>query len=732
MKKLPFIFFNVFLGLTSTGNAQEMQEFLKMSLEELMDVSIVTASKHQESISDTPTTVIVITQEQIHERGYVNVVDLLQDLPGVELTRHSRSSAYHNLVWRGRTGNNKFLLLQDGLRIDAPGGGVIAVADNFPLHYVKQVEILYGPAAALYGADAFAGVINLITVPGAELNNLKLSVERGSFNEERYQLRGGIKLSEELSLAVSAHQHSSDTADLSAYYPADFPQVDAVTFDKRVIVPAAEREEYTAPIRSSSLFARLDYGKYVTLGFTHSFFRSLTSTGDRPDTSLYRDDAQWNTVIDNLYGKFRFDVNEDLSGELTLNYATHENDPNSKYINIYTGFKDNGYQYAENRVYSIEQQLNYRMSEAHNLTGGLSYADYYSLQTPDMPEPFNRNKPLDEQEMYYEGTNLPLQFTESNYTNTAAYLQWQARWNERLATTVGIRYDDNSRYDSDFNPRLGLVYQYSESTVFKILYGESFRAPSPDETLDTFGSFSGKRNDKGEYIGENFRVPNFNLQPEQSRDLETSLSQALTADLDLTVNAFYVKTDNLIVTQNEAIPTQFIPGAELRNTTIKGNAGGATYYGGELLFNYRAKLGKSWKTKLWGSYNYLDGSIAEQDNAPEGELAYIAPHKFKLGATFSYLGKYFFTPKLYAVDQTNTGRVDKKNPTHRLTSPGYALLGLRLGANHFLMKNLFLTLDITNVFDIRYYGAAGSASTTFQRMPQSPRAFALTLEYRFE
>lgn len=85
-----------------------------------------------------------------------------------------------------------------------------------------------------------------------------------------------------------------------------------------------------------------------------------------------------------------------------------------------------------------------------------------------------------------------------------------------FSTSAGLRLDRHSHYGSSLNPRLGAVYKPREQHV-QAQYGEVFRAPSPEETLSAYGTFSGAQDAQGNYIGSNFRIPNFNLQPEKAR-----------------------------------------------------------------------------------------------------------------------------------------------------------------------------------------------------------------------
>ncbi len=724
--------FCLLVNVAHANAEDDLQNLLELPFESLFNLEIVTASKLQEDINDTPSTVHVITRQHIRQRRYTSLVDLLEDLPGVDVHRNTRSTAYHNILLHGHLNNTKFLILQDGVRIEPSSGEQVPVAQNFPLYHLKQVEILYGPAAALYGADAFAGVINMITEDGKDLQGAEAHITYGTDNYAYFTARAGVELQEGLDLVVGTHLHSADMAPLNEFYPDDYPKVDAKTFDGRVKVPAEEREDYAGPISSHTIFAKLNLTEHFTLGFQQSFFRSLTSTGDKPSSSLYREDAQWNTEINTVYGRGRFELTDKLHSDTLWEYNTHEILPTSKYFNIYVEFEDDGYEYAKSRKHSLEQQFTYLFSDTQTLIAGVSYGHYYSLpNVPDLPNPFQVNVPLEQQTHYYPNTNdeLPIVFFDTRYTNEALYLQWKAHWMDTFSTTLGVRYDNNSAYGSTWNPRLGFVYRVDTDTVVKMLYGESFRAPTATEGFGTFGTFTGEKNAQGEYISNFFRSPNFDLQPEKARSLELSLSHAFHSRLHAQFSAYYAEVDNVIATVDLEEPVQFIPGGFIKNSNRKDNVGTETHYGVDMSVNYQRSFGSGWVGNFWGSYSYIDGNVQDAGDAPALDLYYVSKHKFKLGSTFSY-DKYFLTTQFYYIGKANTGRKDATQPGRLQQTPDYFLMHLHLGANDVL-KNLSAYLDIYNALDNRYYGAGGSASTTLTQMPQQPRSVMFSLNYRF-
>lgn len=709
----------------------DLLRLLPLSLEELINTPIVTASRRVEARDHTPAHVVVVTRQQISERRYRNLAELLEDLPGVDFMRGTKSSSYNNFSFQGHNSNNKLLIMLDGVRIDHPAGGKIPVAENFPLFHARQVEVLYGPAAALYGADAVAGVINIITDRAADAQGAWVSIGAGRFDSRNAEFMAGVRNQDALAITFGGHAQSSDRAPLDQYYPDDFPRVDARTFGGDVVIPAAEREDYTGEIASHSVYARVDVGDRLSFGHYRNFFRQLTNTGDRPDTALFLSDARWETQIETTYGRLGFDLGPTLSAELLVDYSEYEVDPRSRYVNVFTNFSDHGYDYARATRSGIEQSINWTMDNKHSMQAGVGYRDYYALETPDLPQRFDTRRSPGDQGFTFVNTSLPIQILEANYHNVHGYAQLQSDWSDTISTMAGVRYDNHSAYGDSTNPRLGVVWRPRAEHVFKVLYGEAFRAPSPEESLSAFGGFTGETDAEGNYLGSGFRVPNADLEPETSETLSLTWDWRPRQNLNLVANLYRSRVSALIATLEEKESTQYIPGAILSETTIKGNAGEESHNGLDLMGQWRFKLGGQWSGDLWGSMSFIEGDIREGAETRDWDLSYIADRKARVGATFRYLDQITITPRLVWVGETTTGRKDRANPGARIEAPSYTVASLHLGWHKLAGGHASIWLDIDNLFDKRYRVAHGSAGTTFVTMPQQPRTWMATLEYRF-
>jgi len=707
---------------------ERIRELSKLSLDELMEIPITSASKFKEKVADTPANVIVITREQIETRRYISLSDLLRDLAGVQIQDRSNQIYYNTMTFRGHLYSNKFLILQDGVRIDSPTGEALAIAENFPLYYAKQVEIVYGPASAVYGTDAFGGVINIITNQAEDVDGGRISAGAGNHDYRYGYVYAGKKITDNVGLSIGAHQHRFNDADLAQDYPTFFTPVDVKNSNGQIVETAATRQPFTAPLKSESFYSKLQIADDLTIGYQRNVLRNPSTTGEPPKITLYDNELIWETITDNAYLKYNRHFNEKLSGTTQLEYSGYEIGNQSKFSNRYCEYID-CYIYAKGTKESIEQQLDFKIDDIHQLTGGLSYAHYYSLpKTTDLAVPYNTDLSPTEQNLFHIGTNntLPIDIIQLRYDVRSAYLQLQSAWNEKWSSTMGVRYDYNSLYGETFNPRLGLVYRPSNKTVFKFLYGEAFRAPSAMDLYETYGIFTGKKNANGQYISSIFKAPSPDLMPEKAQSIEFNILHRIDDHLNVALNTYYTKANNLILSANDPTPNQFITNGDILFTKSNYNSGRSKRYGLELTLNGKYPLTNRWKWDWWANYSYLQGKNTYPGFNIELDLPYTSTNVFKLGTTLQYGKQYFATLQMrsnspvYMIPSTKT-------PTQHTDTAGSAVFDLHLGA--VIYKNLSANIDVYNLFNTHYYAA--NSNYPNNSIPQTLMGWVFSLEYRF-
>ncbi len=125
---------------------------------------VVSVSKTSESLREAPATVVVLTGDEIRRRGYIDFEQILHDLPGFDIARLN-GPTYSSVYQRGYRSaeNNRLLLLVDGVEQNDLSLGTVYMNRQFPLSNIDRVEVIYGPASTMYGANAYTGVVSIVT-----------------------------------------------------------------------------------------------------------------------------------------------------------------------------------------------------------------------------------------------------------------------------------------------------------------------------------------------------------------------------------------------------------------------------------------------------------------------------------------------------------------------------------------------------------------------------------------
>lgn len=702
----------------------EEDDLFNISLEDLFNIEVVTASRSAESAGKAPGTIVVIPRQQMVDRGYRHLGDVLRALPGVDYGHAVSSVAHNRITIRGITGNNKFVVLQNGFRISSPTGESLPMLNNFSLYNIKQIEVVYGPASALYGADAFTGVINLITYTDSESVSDNLTVNLGSDSYRNIDLLTGFKWGDNVELIIGAHTHRTDNDDLAAGYPDDYQLGDLVTFGGDTIVSAADRKGPNFGTDSHSFNLQMNVGEDFQFRYSESAFKNSSAVGDTPNHSDYGQDPTWENQLSLFNAAYHFDINENWSSDIQASYSIYEIEPQSKFSNTFVDFGD-GYKYGKGTEIELSQQFHYRFSEQTNMIFGYVIEQFDAQpKGADLLKPYDPDRDPDSQGLYYLGSDdtLPVKIFRIKYDSYGAFVQAKTDWNDELSSVVGLRYDDSSTYGATTNPRAGLVYTASSDLTFKLLYGEAFLAPSPLASYEHFGSFAFQRDD-GLYQSFFFHIPNPDLAPEEMQTLELNANWRVTENLNINATFYKEKVDNMHGSLISEMPvSDFIAGGDISTTEITANVGEADAQGMDVSFIYQQQLG-SGVLQLFGHYSYVDGELSAEGRL--SDLPYTARGKAHLGLTYRQ-DNWFITPKIYRVGKTYAGEII--NVGQR--TDAFTVVDLYGGIDNVFDK-VSLTFRIDNLFNKKHYHANwGDSFVSFGR-PQDLRTFEVGISYRF-
>lgn len=194
----------VLLAQFGGGDDPELEAMLGLSLTELMDQPVFLASGVEETLADAPAAMIVVTAEEIARRGYSDLSRVLADLPGFDVVV-ANGTTHANAYRRGyRTPfTQRTLLMIDGKVDNHLWSHMAQLSRQYPMSDVVRIEVLYGPASAVYGVNAFLGIVNVVTWADdtAEGDRPGIAVERpgGQLGDGRSRRRGaGLRLSSHL------------------------------------------------------------------------------------------------------------------------------------------------------------------------------------------------------------------------------------------------------------------------------------------------------------------------------------------------------------------------------------------------------------------------------------------------------------------------------------------------------------------------------------------------------
>src|SRR5258708_5961374 len=182
-------------GSTVAQNPQKVPDVTSMSVEDLMNLQVTSVSKHKEKLADAAAAIFVLTQEDIRRSGAKSIPEALRLVPGLEVARIDENKwAIGSRGFNGRF-DNKLLVLIDGRSVYTPlFSGVYWNIQDVMLEDLDRIEVIRGPGATLWGANAVDGVINIITKPAASTQSTIITAGGGTEERGAGGVRYGSKI----------------------------------------------------------------------------------------------------------------------------------------------------------------------------------------------------------------------------------------------------------------------------------------------------------------------------------------------------------------------------------------------------------------------------------------------------------------------------------------------------------------------------------------------------------
>jgi iron complex outermembrane recepter protein len=197
---LSLLLVAVFYATSMFAQVQQnvVPDVTAMSMEDLMNVQVTSVSKRTQKLADAAAAIFVITQDDIRRSGATSIPEALRMVPGVQVARIDENKwAIASRGFNGRF-DNKLLVLIDGRSVYTPlFSGVYWNIQDVMLEDVDRIEVIRGPGATLWGANAVDGVINIITKPSKSTQSVMVTAEGGTEQRGAANLRYGGKLNKD-------------------------------------------------------------------------------------------------------------------------------------------------------------------------------------------------------------------------------------------------------------------------------------------------------------------------------------------------------------------------------------------------------------------------------------------------------------------------------------------------------------------------------------------------------
>lgn len=446
-------------GAPGGGAPAAGADLSELSLDQLMNIEVESvrgASRTAQRSLDAPSRVTVVTADDIRDHGYLTLAEALRSVAGLFVT-NDRTYEYLGMRGFGRVDdyNSRVLVLVDGHRTndDIFEGALIGTDFVLDMDQVERIEVIRGPASALYGANAVLGLVNVVTRPALRDRGLQASAGGGALGARSARLAYGGPLGASGAFQVSASGQATDGR--SHLY---FPEYDTPATHGGVA-------DHLDSERNGHLFANATLGDFRLQGVFGARYRRVPI-------------ASWGSVFNDP----RYDVNDargwvDLGWQRTLANGTDvsgrlyadDYEYKARYPDDYSG--DGSGPVTINRDWDIGRWAGAELTAHRTLFGRDELA---------VGGEWRRNARQDQRN--WDEAPYVLYYDDRHQSTVwALFAEDALQLAPRLRFNAGLRHDHYSTFGGSTHPRAALLWSVRDRSVVKLVYGSAFRVPTSYE-----------------------------------------------------------------------------------------------------------------------------------------------------------------------------------------------------------------------------------------------------------
>lgn len=657
------------------------------------DTEFVTiATGVQQTIAHAPAVASVISAENIKEIGARDLDEILETIPGLHVARSNRA---YNPIYTIRgiysETNPQILILINGIPItNIFSGDRSQVWGGMPVNNIARIEIIRGPGSAVYGADAFSGVINIITKDANNIDGTEIGARVGSFDtKEAWLLYGGEHngLSTAFSFEYGVTDGQRETVQADAQTGLDGLFATSASLAPGPVNLGRKYLDTRVDLSIADWRLRLGYQGRRDVETGAGVAQALDPVGDNQSDRFNADLTyrftrmkDWDTSVELSY----FDTS--ARSELVLfppgafggafpdgligNPDVYERHTRFGISSFYTGWEK----------HRIRLGAGYNFSDLYKVTESRNYF----FAPGGIPVPLGSVVDVSDSAAFVR---------EEDRKITYLFVQDEWMFARDWSLTAGIRYDNYSDFGDTINPRAAIVWQTSFDLTSKFLYGRAFRAPSFAELYN---------------INNPVALGNANLEPETIDTIELAFDYQISGKARTGLNLFYYQMRDIIRPINDPAPA---------TTVTAQNSGRQSGYGLEWEVNWSITD----TVRLIGNYALQrsedDNTGSDSGNAPH--------HKIYARVNWRPLNNWNISPQITWVGERQRVSADSRPPVD-----DYITIDLTVRRTQDINK-FALAGSIRNLLDEQGYEPSLSPGQIPNDLPMAGRNFYVEAQYFF-
>lgn len=719
------------------------------------ETRLVSVSRSEKELKDIPSTVYVVTREEILENGYITLVDVMKAVPWIKVSQPGSGTLGEMFFMRGQIGNEYTKILINNVPIQPAVNGALAIGSQLPIAQAERIEIVYGPASAVYGGDAVAGVINIITQTSEKSAYAQANAYFGTDNYRhvdflaggkagrdrnvlQYSIYGNLTKRDDLPLDRDSEAFNPFNTFLNAIDAQD-PQTRAILTEFAINHPDSflnflgERGGLTfyegtpfrakvnqLPEQSHLIGVKFNYRK-LQVSIDEMYSRRHSILGRTPAFFSY---ANPETYMGETTRRTQVSYqtnNKKSSFLLNASYLYYRLDANSSFGTTYSIGNSEGrsYRYEGSDDFFLETIYTRKINPNFELTGGASLNTSFNLPvTNDLTEPFNVNLYDSIRTGNFEPDPILGDFGYNGnvFFNGGVFIQAYYT-NDKWVGVLGARIDNRVRVstanldsvaaDGAINPRASILYKVNPKLSFRVSGARAFRAPSPSTQ---FTSTALPDLDTDSVIYQ--QVPNPNLKPETSLTAETGVRYFPTKNISLDIVGYFTGTRSPIVGRFVPIDKERYPNASY----FSGNANGtarvfindensrSAIYGIQGMLKIKNIIERiHLDTDLF--FSYTKGSEILPDNGGDIDAYRMQPDFMgQWRISFRPSPKWYINFQHVMMSSWYRRNITTLEQYEDETSKTNGYYTLDMLVRHYFNKNVSAYFRVNNVFDTKYGG----------------------------